>query len=100
MIAVIETGGKQYLIKPGAVITVEKIAEAKEGEKLSFDKVLLTTEGDKINLGKPYLKDTVIEADVLKIGRSRKIIVFKYKNKTRYSRKQGHRQHFVQVKVK
>ncbi|MFZ2414457.1 MAG: 50S ribosomal protein L21 [Minisyncoccia bacterium] len=100
MIAVIETGGKQYLIKPGAVITVEKIAEAKEGEKLSFDKVLLTAEGDKVNLGKPYLKDTVIEADVLKIGRSRKVTIFKYKNKTRYSKKQGHRQPFVQVKVK
>jgi len=100
MIAVIETGGKQYLIKPGTVISVEKIAEAKEGEKLSFDKVLFTADGDKINLGKPYIKDATIEADVLKIGRSRKIIVFKYKNKTRYSKKQGHRQPFVQVKVK
>jgi large subunit ribosomal protein L21 len=100
MIAVIETGGKQYLIKPGAVITVEKIAEAKEGEQLSFDKVLFTAEGDKINLGKPYIKDAIIEADVLKIGRTRKVIVFKYKNKTRYSKKKGHRQSYVQVKVK
>jgi len=61
MIAVIETGGKQYLIKPGTVISVEKIAKAKEGEKLSFDKVLLTADGDKINLGKPYIEGATIE---------------------------------------
>ncbi len=100
MLAVIETGGKQYLISPQQKLTIEKIKDVKEGDKITFDKVLLFCDDKgKIEIGKPYLKDVVIEAIAEETGRAKKKIVFRYHNKTRYKKKKGHRQPYLKVKV-
>jgi large subunit ribosomal protein L21 len=91
MQAVIETGGKQYLVSPKEKIEIEKL-KATAGETITFDKVLLTADGDKISLGKPYISGIKVTAKVLEQKKADKITVFKYKAKSRYRRKQGHRQ--------
>jgi len=99
-IAVIETGGKQYKVKEGSVIKIEKI-KGKEGEKVVFDNVLLISDkkGDKLEIGKPYLKDKKIEGEIIEQARDKKVMVVKYKRKTRYKVRQGHRQHYTKVKI-
>ncbi|MDD3284142.1 MAG: 50S ribosomal protein L21 [Patescibacteria group bacterium] len=96
-LAVIKTGAKQYKVKEGDKIKVEKIIGA-EGEKFEFDNILLIADGDKVELGKPNL-DTKVEAKVLKQVRARKVRVEKYKNKTRYHKVYGHRQHFTELEI-
>lgn len=98
MYAVIETGGKQYRVEEGDILTVEKLSVA-EGEMVTFDKVLLVSGEEGIKVGKPYLEDVKVEGEVLFHGKGRKIIVFKYKPKKNYRRKQGHRQPFTKVKI-
>jgi large subunit ribosomal protein L21 len=98
MIAVIKTGGKQYLVSPGDKIKIEKI-EKKEGEEVLFDEVLLLEEGGKIQIGKPFLSDIKISGKILNHGRKEKVIVFKYKSKTRRKKKKGHRQPFTEVEI-
>jgi large subunit ribosomal protein L21 len=98
MIAVIKTGGKQYLVSPGDKIKIEKI-EKKEGEEVLFDEVLLLEEEGKIQIGKPFLSDVKISGKVLKHGREDKVIVFRYKSKTRRKKKKGHRQPFTEVEI-
>lgn len=100
MISVIETGGKQYLVKSGQIIKVEKLG-AKEGEKATFSKVLLTADdnGANVKIGSPYLQGALLEASVEKQGRDKKIRVEKYKRKIRYHKVYGHRQPFTQVKT-
>ena len=100
MFAVIETGGKQYLVHEGDTVKVEKI-EAAEGDKITFDKVLLVAseDGATMNIGEPYLAGKSIDATVESQGRDKKIRVVKYKNKTRYKRTLGHRQHVTTVKI-
>lgn len=101
MFAVIETGGKQYLIKTGDSLKVEKL-EVEAGKEMVFDKVLLLAkeDGTDVKIGKPYLAGVSIAADVEAQGRGKKIRVVKFKNKIRYKRTNGHRQPFTQVKVK
>ncbi len=96
---IIETGGKQYLVSPGQKIKVEKL-NAEEGMAVVFDKVLLAADGDKVEIGKPYLDGARVEAEVTENGRAKKVIVFKYKSKTRLRKKRGHRQHYTEVKIK
>jgi len=96
--AVIESGGKQYLVSEGQKLKIEKVSTPK-GDVVKFDKVLLLSDKSKFELGKPYLKSTVVEAKLIKEGRSRKVIVFKYKPKKRYRIKRGHRQHFTEVEI-
>lgn len=98
MYAIIETGGKQYRVQEGDVIRVEKI-EIADGETVKFDKVLLVAEEGKLNVGKPYVDGAVVEAVVENQGKAKKIIVFKYKAKKDYRKKQGHRQPYTQVKI-
>ncbi|MCX8016226.1 MAG: 50S ribosomal protein L21 [Patescibacteria group bacterium] len=99
MLAVIETGGKQYLIKEGDKIKIEKLT-GNTGDKIVFDKVLLlAAENGKLEIGKPYLEKHSVEAEILKIGRSRKVIVFRYHSKTRYRKKRGHRQWYTEAKI-
>ena len=95
--AVIKTGGKQYKVSSGTKIKVEKLSA--EGEGFVFDKVLLISDGDKVKIGKPYLEGSKVEAKVLKQARARKVIVFRYKSKTRQRKKKGHRQHFTEVEI-
>lgn len=98
--AVIQTGGKQYKVTPGALLKVEKIkGDYKEGDKLSFDKVLLTADGSKATVGAPYVTGAKVDAEIVEIGRSRKVLVVKYKQKSRYLKRNGHRQPFFKVKI-
>ncbi len=97
MFAVIETGGKQYTVEPGKKIKIEKVAV--ENDSLVFDKVLLKSDGENITVGAPHIPGAQVSAKVIKQGRNKKIIVFKYHSKTRYRKKKGHRQHFTEVEI-
>lgn len=98
MHAVITTGGKQYLVEEGNIIKVEKL-DVKEGEKVKFEEVLMLEKDGEYQIGQPLVKNTFVEAKVLKQGRDKKIVVFKYKPKKKYQKKIGHRQSFTQVKI-
>ncbi len=97
MYAIIETGGKQYRVQAGDVLRVEKLG-AKEGEKVTFDRVLVIGEGADVKVGTPYTGD-VVEGTVLCEGKGQKVIIFKYKAKKDYRKKQGHRQPFTEVEI-
>ncbi len=97
MYAIIATGGKQYKVSEGDVITIEKLG-AEAGEKVTFDQVLAVS-GDGLKIGSPTLAGASVEASVVRNGRARKVIVYKYKRKTGYHKKNGHRQSFTQVKI-
>lgn len=97
MFAVIQTGGKQYKVSANEVIRVEKL-DASVGDKISFD-VLLICDEDKTVVGTPYVKDAVVEAEVLGQGKEDKIVVFKYKPKKNVRKKQGHRQPYTELKI-
>ncbi|MBI3088980.1 MAG: 50S ribosomal protein L21 [Candidatus Colwellbacteria bacterium] len=97
MFAVIKTGGKQYRVSPGTKLKVEKLTP--EGENFVFDKVLLVSDGKGIKIGKPYLDGARVEAKVLKQGRAKKVIVFRYKSKTRQRKKKGHRQPYTEIEI-
>jgi large subunit ribosomal protein L21 len=101
MYSVIATGGKQYLVKSGDVLKVEKLPVA-EGGKVVFDKVLLTAkdDGTEVKIGKPYLDGVTVEATLEKQGKERTLRVEKFKNKVRYHKVHGQRQRFSQVKIK
>ncbi|MBW4827291.1 MAG: 50S ribosomal protein L21 [Clostridiaceae bacterium] len=98
MYAVIETGGKQYRVQEGDTIFVEKL-DADNGEQVSFDKVLFVSKDDDLIVGKPYIEGAKVEGKVLEQGKGKKVIVFKYKAKKNYRKKQGHRQPYTKVKV-
>jgi len=97
-LAVIKTGGKQYIVKEGDRLKVEKI-NAPEGDNFDFDNVLLIADKE-LSIGAPFVDGAKVSAKVLKQGRTRKIVVFHYHSKTRYKKKAGHRQHFTEVEIK
>ena len=96
--AIIQTGGKQYRVSPGQKVKIEKIDSEKESPFV-FDKVLLVAEGEAIKIGEPYVHGAGVEGKIVRQGRDKKKIVFKYHSKTRYRKKKGHRQHFTEVQV-
>jgi len=98
MYAIIETGGKQYRVQEGDVVRVEKLDVA-EGETVKFDKVLLVADEGELKVGKPYVDGAVVEGTVEGQGKAKKIIIFKYKAKKDYRKKQGHRQPYTQIKI-
>ncbi|HXK40174.1 MAG TPA: 50S ribosomal protein L21 [Candidatus Paceibacterota bacterium] len=98
--AVVETGGKQYLVQDGSVFTTEIIKGAKVGENITFDKVLLIDDGTTTQIGDPYIKGATITAQYEAEGKGKKVVVVKYKAKSRYHKKRGHRQPFAKVSVK
>lgn len=98
MLAVIKTGGKQYLVSPGQKIKIEKLNK-KEGQEIIFGKVLLLEKGKKLEIGTPLVKGAKVTGKILRQGKAKKIIVFKYKPKTRYKVKKGHRQPFTEVEI-
>jgi len=98
MLAVIQTGGKQYLVSPGQKIKIEKL-EKKEGTEVTFDKVLLLEKNKKLEIGTPFIKGAEVTAKILEQGKNKKVIAFKYKAKKRYKVKKGHRQPFTQVEI-
>ncbi|HEX9664657.1 MAG TPA: 50S ribosomal protein L21 [Patescibacteria group bacterium] len=97
-IAVIKTGGKQYKVKANDRLKIEKI-KGDEGQTVEFDQVLLVADGQKVEIGQPFLAGKKITARILKQSRSKKVTVLKYKPKTRYRRKKGHRQAFTQIEI-
>lgn len=98
MFAIIETGGKQYKVSEGDVVSVEKLAPSADG-KVSFDKVLLKDDGKETVIGTPYVKGSVVSAVVAKEGRGKKKIVFRFHPKTRYRKTKGHRQAYTAVSI-
>ena len=101
--AVIQTGGKQYKASEGSFVSIEKIKakgiEYKKGDKISFDKVLLVDNGKDTTIGTPYITGAKVNAEIAEIGRARKVLVMKYKQKSRYLRRNTHRQPFFRVKI-
>ena len=98
MYAIIETGGKQYRVQEGDTLFIEKI-EATAGETVDFDKVLVVSNEGKLSVGAPFVEGAKVEASVVEQGKGPKVIVFKYKSKKDYRRKQGHRQPYTKIKV-
>ena len=98
--AVIATGGKQYIVRVGDIITIEKMAgEFIEGQSVSFDQVLLTNDGSSTKVGTPTVAGVKVAAEFLEAGRNKKLIVLKYKAKSRYLKKNGHRQPHMKFKI-
>ena len=98
MYAVIVTGGKQYKVSEGDTLFVEKI-EAEEGSAVTFDQVLMVGEGEDVKVGAPTVAGATVEASVVENGKAKKVIVYKYKRKTGYHKKNGHRQQYTAVKI-
>lgn len=98
MYAIIETGGKQYRVQEGDVLFIEKL-DAAEGEAVTFDRVLAVSKGEGLVAGTPLVAGATVSAKVEKQGKNKKIIVYKYKAKKNYRRKQGHRQPYTKVVI-
>ena len=98
MYAIIKTGGKQYRVAEGDVVMVEKLA-ANEGEAVTFDQVLTVVKDYEVVVGKPLVEGAKVTAKVEAQGKDKKILVFKYKAKSNYRRRQGHRQPFTKVVI-
>ena len=98
MYAVIRTGGKQYRVKEGSVLRVEKL-DAAPGETVEFDQVLLVGEGTDVKVGAPLVAGSKVEATVQTQGRGRKVDVIKFKRRKNYKRTQGHRQAYTEIRV-
>ena len=98
MYAVIETGGKQYRVQNGDQICVEKL-NVENGAAVVFDKVLVCGEGADIKVGTPYLEGITVEGEAVESGKGKKVVIFKYKAKKDYRKKQGHRQPYTMVEI-
>lgn len=98
-IAIIKTGGKQYVVEPGKKIKIEKIETTAADTDIVFNEVLLVADGEQVRVGTPTLQGASVSATVARQARDRKVIVFKYHNKTRYRKKRGHRQHVTEVVI-
>ena len=98
MYAIIETGGKQYRVTEGDVVFIEKLA-AEEGQAVTFDQVLAVSDGEKVTFGTPMVDGASVEASVLKNGKGKKIIVFKYRPKKGSKSQKGHRQPYTKVQI-
>jgi large subunit ribosomal protein L21 len=98
MFAVIKTGGKQYIVKEGDILDIEKI-EGEDGSKLSLDNVLLISDGTDVKIGTPIVEGAKIEAEIVKQFKDKKVVIQKFKRKTGYRRRTGHRQMKTKVKI-
>lgn len=100
MYAVIETGGKQYRVEPGKTVVVEKLA-GDEGSNVTFDQVLMISSGDggTINVGKPTVAGAKVTGEIVEQGRGEKLVVFKFRRRKNYVRRNGHRQDYTAVKI-
>lgn len=98
MYAVVATGGKQYKVREGEILRVEKIP-GEIGTPVSFDKVLMTSDGTSVSIGQPFLENIAVSGHITEQAKAKKILVFKYKRRKRYRRKNGHRQPYTAVKI-
>ena len=96
--AIIETGGKQYRVKEGDVVFIERLPEQSE-EKITFDKILAVLDDADTKIGAPYVDGATVDAVIIKNGKSKKIIVYKMHPKKGYRRKQGHRQPYTKIQI-
>ncbi|HIV80839.1 MAG TPA: 50S ribosomal protein L21 [Candidatus Avanaerovorax faecigallinarum] len=99
MYAIIETGGKQYRVQEGDVITVEKL-DVNAGDKVELDKVLVLSDDNGLKVGTPYVEGAKVIAEAVENGKGKKVIIFKYKAKKDYRKKQGHRQPYTMIEIK
>jgi len=98
MYAIIETGGKQVKVTEGEIVYIEKLP-VEANETVKFDRVLLCGEAGSVKIGAPYVEGASVEAKVVKNGKARKVMVFKFKAKKNYRRRQGHRQPYTKVQI-
>ena len=98
MYAIFETGGKQYRVSQGSVIWVEKLA-GEPGARVSFPKLLMVGSGSQVVVGTPYVAGAVVNATIVQQGKAKKIMVFKYKSKSNYRKRYGHRQPFSKLVI-
>lgn len=98
MYAVVESGGKQYRVVEGETLRVEKLP-GEVGQEIAFDNVLLFSDGENVKIGQPVLSDVAVSGHIVEQGKAAKIIVFKYKRRKRFRRKQGHRQQYTAIKI-
>jgi large subunit ribosomal protein L21 len=98
MYAVVASGGKQFRVQQGETLKVEKISGG-VGSAVSFDRVLMYSDGETVKIGQPVIENATVTGHIVEQGKAKKILVFKYKRRKRYRRKQGHRQQFTAVKI-
>lgn len=98
MYAVIQTGGKQYRVEPGQLISVEKL-DGQVGDSIQFDKVLLLADESSVAVGRPVVDGATVKAEIVEHDRGEKLIVYKFKRRKDYRRKNGHRQSFTTVRI-
>ena len=98
MYAVVSTGGKQYKVQQGETLRIEKIP-GEVGSKVTFDRVLMVADGENVRVGQPVLEKAAVLAIIVEQDKAKKILVFKYKRRKRYRRKNGHRQPFTAVRI-
>jgi large subunit ribosomal protein L21 len=98
MYAVVHTGGKQYKVQKGETLRIEKIP-GEVGSAVTFDKVLMVADGEAIRVGQPVLENAKVQASIVEQDKAKKILVFKYKRRKRYRRKQGHRQPYTAIRI-
>lgn len=97
--AVVKTGGKQYILEPGGEVKIEKIKGKEEGDKVVFDRVLLYENGGEVRVGEPFLEKAKVKGVITEKGKGEKITVLKFKSKTHQKRKTGHRQPYMRVRI-
>jgi large subunit ribosomal protein L21 len=98
MYAVVNSGGKQYKVQKGEVLKLEKIS-GDVGNSVTFDRVLMFSDGENVSIGQPVLDGVSVEGHIVEQGKAKKVIVFKYKRRKRFRRKNGHRQEFTAVQI-
>ncbi len=98
MYAVVHTGGKQYKVQKGETLRIEKIP-GEVGSAVTFDKVLMVADGEEIRVGQPVLENVKVQASIVEQDRAKKVLVFKYKRRKRYRRRQGHRQPYTAIRI-
>ena len=96
--AVIKTGGKQYRVAEGDEVRFERL-DGEVGETIAFDQVLLTSDGETIEVGRPFVENSKVVGRITHHGKSKKVMIFKYKRRKDYRRKKGHRQQFTLVRI-
>jgi len=97
--AIVETGGKQYRVEPGKVIAVERV-QGGMGDSVELEKVLLFSDGEQTRIGNPYISGIKVLSEIVSQGRGDKVIVFKFRRRKKYRRKQGHRQALTRLLIK
>ena len=98
MYAVVHTGGKQYKVQKGETLRIEKIP-GEVGSAVTFDKVLMVADGEEIRVGQPVLENVKVQASIVEQDKAKKVLVFKYKRRKRYRRRQGHRQPYTAIRI-